>query len=249
MQKYILTLLLACTCVYMTAQEDGGFRMGKLPEATADTTKPKTVIESVPRTPSNEAQATQPVSSTTSTTTTTTTTTNPSGYNEAYPEAIKTKEGYWVIGISPTFTEPPTGVQGAYTLGYGGGSTTTTTTTATDNYTPAPTTYTSTPVTTTYTSTPVYTSNVISSGKVYRIQLTATKKYRPERYEKMFDLGGIVLEDIENDKGKFTRVLLDGFYTIEDARRALASVKERGNERAFITVYDNGIRQKGIYRK
>jgi len=65
----------------------------------------------------------------------------------------------------------------------------------------------------------------------------------------MFDLGGVVLEDIENDKGKFTRVLLDGFYTLEDARRALSTVKERGNERAFIAVYDNGVRQKAIYRK
>ncbi len=243
MQKYILTLFLACTCMYTTAQESS-FRMGTLPEATADTTKPTTIIESVPRTPSNEAQATQPAT----TTTTTTTTTTRSEYNEAYPEAIKTKEGYWVIGISPTFTEPPAGVQGSYTLGYGGSSTTTTTTTAADTYTaPTTTTYTSTPVTTTYTSTPTYTSNVISSGKTYRIQLTATNKYRPERHEKMYDLGGIVLEDIEGKN--LTRVMIDGFYTMEDARRALATVKERGNERAFIAVYDNGVRQKGIYRK
>jgi len=240
MQKYILTLLLACTCAYMTAQESG-FRMGKLPDVTADTTKPAAIIESVPRTPGNEAQATQPVRTTT--TTTTTTTTNPD-YNEAYPEAIKTKEGYWVIGISPTFTEPPSGVQGSYTLGYGG-STSPTTTTSADTYT----TYTSPPVSTTYTSAPVYTNNVVSSGKVYRIQLTATKRYKPERHEKMLNLGGIILEDIQSDKGTLTRVMLDGFYTLEDARRALASVKERGNERAFITVYDNGVRQKAIYRK
>lgn len=242
MQKYILTLLLASTCVYMTAQ-DSGFRMGKLPEATSDTTKPTAIIETVPRTTINEVQATQPIG----TTTTTTTTTRTGDYNEAYPEAIKTKEGYWVIGISPTFTEPPTGVQGSYSLGYGGS--TTTTTTAADTYTPAPTTYTSAPVTTTYTSAPVYTSNVVSSGKVYRIQLTATKRYKPERHDKMFDLGGIILEDIESKNGRLTRVLLDGFYTLEDARRALASVKERGNERAFIAVYDNGVRQKAIYRK
>lgn len=241
MQKYILTLLLACTCMCMTAQ-DSNFRMGTLPEVTADTTKPGTIIESVPRTPINEAQATQPIGTTTTRTMTTT-----SEYNEAYPEAIKTKEGYWVIGISPTFTEPPAGVQGSYSLGYGGS--TTTTTTAADTYTPAPTTYTSTPVTTTYTSAPVYTSNVVSSGKAYRIQLTATKRYKPENHEKMLDLGGVVLEDIQSDNGTLTRVLLDGFYTLEDARRALASVKERGNQRAFIAVYDNGVRQKAIYRK
>ncbi len=246
MQKYILTLLLACTCTCMTAQ-DSSFRIGKLPEATADTTKPATFIESVPRTPVNEAQATQPISTSTTTTTTSPTTTTSNGYNEAYPEAIKTKEGYWVIGISPTFTEPPAGVQGSYSLGYGNSTTsptTTTTTTAADTYT----TYTS-PSTTTYTPAPVYTDNVVSSGKVYRVQLTATKRYRPERHEKLLDLGSIVLEDIQNDKGTFTRVMLDGFYTLEDARRALASVKERGNERAFITVYDNGVRQKTIYRK
>jgi len=248
MQKYILTLLLACTTVYMTAQESG-FRMGKLPDQAADTTKPaKPIVESVPRTPSNEAQATQPIS--TSSTTTTTTTTRSGDYNEAYPEAIKTKEGYWVIGISPTFTEPPAGVEGSYTLGYGGSTApTTTTTTVPTTTTIAATYYTAPTTTTTYTSTPVYTNEVISSGKVYRIQLSATKKYRAERYDKMYDLGGIVLEDIESDKGKFTRVLLDGFYTMEDARRALATVKERGNERAFIAVYDNGVRQKGIYRK
>jgi len=242
MQKYILTLLFACTCVYMTAQESS-FRMGKLPQSSADTVKPvKPFVESVPRTSGNEVQATQPIS-----TTTTTTAPRIGDYNEAYPEAIKTKEGYWVIGISPTFTEPPSGVQGAYTLGYGG--TTTTTTTAADTYTPTTTTYTTTPVTTTYTSAPVYTSNVVSSGKMYRVQLSATKKYKSERHAKMADLGSIVLEDIENDKGRFTRVLLDGFYTLEDARRALATVKERGNERAFIAVYDNGVRQKAIYRK
>ncbi len=249
MQKYILTLLLACTTVYMTAQESG-FRMGKLPDPSADTTKPaKPIVESVPRTPSNEAQATQPISTPSTTSTSTTTTTRSGDYNEAYPEAIKTKEGYWVIGISPTFTEPPAGVQGSYTLGYGGSTTPTTTTTTSTTTVAADTYYTAPSTTTTYTSAPAYTSEVISSGKVYRIQLSATKKYRSERYDKVLDLGGIVLEDIESDKGKFTRVLLDGFYTIEDARRALATVKERGNERAFIAVYDNGVRQKAIYRK
>lgn len=245
MQKYILTVLVACICTYTNAQ-DSSFSFGKAP--SADTTKP--IIETVPRTQANEAQATQPLGTTTTTTTTSTTTTQPTNdYGEVYSEAIKTKEGYWVIGISPTFTEPPAGVQGAYTLGYGNGttSTTTTTSTAADTYTPAPT-YTA-PVTTTYTPAPTYTNNVVSSGKMYRLQLSATKKYRAERYQKLLDLGSIVLEDTETDKGKFTRVLLDGFYTLEDARRALATVKERGNERAFIAVYDNGVRQKAIYRK
>jgi len=107
MQKYILTLLLACICVYATAQ-NSGFSMGELPKSSADTIKPvKPFVESVPRTPINEVQATQPIR----TTTTTTTPPRTGDYNEAYPEAIKTKEGYWVIGISPTFTEPPSGVQ------------------------------------------------------------------------------------------------------------------------------------------
>jgi len=250
MQKYILTLLVACVCTYTNAQ-DSSFKMDRVPVLAADTTQPqKPIIESVPRT---EA-ASQPVGTTTATTTTTTTTTTATPptneYGEVYSEAIKTKEGYWVIGISPTFTEPPAGVQGSYTLGYGDGMTTPTTTTtiATDNYTPATTTYT-TPVTSTDTPAPAYTSEVVSSGKMYRVQLSATKKYRAERYEKLFDLGSIVLEDTETKKGTFTRVLLDGFYTLEDARRALTTVKERGNERAFVVVYDNGVRQKGIYRK
>lgn len=227
---------------------------GKMVKRTpaADTIiKPKApVVESVPRTKDNEAQATTPVKTPAPSRTVQSqpVPAQPSADYGVYSEPIKTKEGYWVIGISPTFTEP-TQAQGSYSLGHGN-----TTPTASDTYRPTTTTtYTPPPATTytpipSYTPTPSYTNSTNTSGKVYRIQISARKSYKASRYDKVSDLGSIVLEDTETDKGKFVRIMIDGFYTLEDAKRTLAQAKQRGFEGAFITIYNNGVRAKRIIR-
>lgn len=214
--------------------------------------KPKVpVVESVPRTKDNEAKATTPAKATPPAPTRTVQSQPVPAQSSAdygvYSEPIKTKEGYWVIGISPTFTEP-TQAQGSYSLGHSN-----TRPTASDTYRPTTTTtYTPPSVVTspatTYTSTPSYTNSTNTSGKVYRIQISARKSYKASRYDKVNDLGSIVLEDIETDKGKFVRIMIDGFYTLEDAKRNLAQAKQRGFDSAFITIYNNGVRAKRIIR-
>ena len=214
------------------------------------------VIESVPRTVENTGQATQavprddrtrPRPSVQSTAPRPEVSTTSSEYGEIYSQPIKTKEGYWVIGISPTFTEP-TQAQGSYSLG---GATQTasdayrpTTTYTPSTYTPPPPVVTSS---TTYT-TPAYTNTSNTSGRVYRIQISARKVYQPSRYQKVSDMGSIVLEDVETKNGKLTRIMIDGFYSESDARNALAQAKARGYESAFITIYNNGVRAKRIIR-
>lgn len=214
---------------------------------------PKTpVVESVPRTQENESKAEKPFSQSTirpvvvpavSSTEARPATTS-SEYGEIYAAPIKTKEGYWVIGISPTFTEP-TQAQGSYSLG-GATQTTSDAYIPATSYTPPPPVVTSS--TTTYTSTPAYTNSSNTSGRVYRIQISARKTYKAYRYEKVNDIGSIVLEDVDTKNGQLVRIMIDGFYSESDARRALTQVKQRGFDGAFITIYNNGVRAKRLIR-
>lgn len=79
-------------------------------------------------------------------------------------------------------------------------------------------------------------------GEYYKIQLAALKSYSPtdKRYMAMTELGNVQTETILNKQ--MTRVLVATFYTQDDAKRALASVKKKGFSLAFIVKYTNGER-------
>ncbi|MDX2068875.1 MAG: SPOR domain-containing protein [Haliscomenobacter sp.] len=79
-------------------------------------------------------------------------------------------------------------------------------------------------------------------GEYYKIQLAALKTYSPtdKRYAAMSELGSVQTETILSKQ--MTRVLVATFYTKEEAKRALAAVKQKGFSLAFIVKYTNGER-------
>lgn len=79
-------------------------------------------------------------------------------------------------------------------------------------------------------------------GEYYKIQLAALKTYSPndKRYTAMSQFGSVQTETILSKQ--MTRVLVATFYTKDEAKRALAAVKQKGFSLAFIVKYTNGER-------
>ncbi len=84
------------------------------------------------------------------------------------------------------------------------------------------------------------TSATRHSGTYYKVQLAAVGAFSPERFSNVADLGEVQTELIL--ARSLNRVMLADFFTLEDARRVLATVKSRGYEGAYLIEYIDGDR-------
>lgn len=122
-------------------------------------------------------------------------------------------------------------------------------TTTYDTYPSTTSEYTDNTYTESYSNTTSYSSTPsIGYGTEYRVQLAALKDYKDHKFQKIRNLGNVILEGTETPLGYLTRVMIDGFTSKRDAKQVMEQAKSLGFDRAFVIKYKDGMRTNQMSR-